>query len=115
VVLKTEQQPLDVVHEQGYVFGFVDDYQLLNLDAFQEVDAVVVKSHTPAMTSYLVKRIRTSTDTYTYLLPVFVWGDADSLPVAIKQVIDGTLPASGELKQYAEVVNRIKQNLQNFW
>lgn len=115
MVLKTEESAVEVVHEHGYAFGFVNDYQFLKLEELKAVDAVVVNSYTSAMTSHLIRRIRSSADTYIYLLPVFIWGDFEALPVAIKQVIDGTLSASHEVKQKTEMVSRIQQNMQNFW
>lgn len=101
--------------ESGYALALVEDFQLLDLEELKSVDALVIISHTVAMTSHVVRRIRTSREMVLYLLPIFIIGNAESLPVSIAQVIDGSVASSSELHRLTDEISRIKQNTQNLW
>lgn len=100
--------------ESGYVFAIIEDYLLLDLEELKNADGVLIISHTQAMTGHMVTRIRTSREMEVYLIPLFIVGNPDSLPIAISQVIDGSVTSTGELYRLTEEVKRIKQNMKNF-
>lgn len=99
----------------GYRFALLEDYHLFDTEELKSADGVVIVSYTKAMTSHIVMRIRTSREMELYLLPVFIVGVPDKLPVAIRQVIDGAIASTSELNRLTEEVKRIKQNMQHFW
>ncbi len=113
-MVSTNGNNISFEEQGGYVFALVDDYQLFNTDELKSVNAIVIVSYTKAMTSHLITRIRTSREMELYLLPIFIVGFSDNLPIAIRQVIDGSVASTSEMNRLTEEVKRIKQNMQNF-